>query len=474
MTQHFEEIASSLLPIWDMTIPDIPPRSRLYNLAPRGLNRPFVESLTSYVCRLAYEHHVQVGTLIQYSIAPILGKHYIASDQSRSISSFLRYASPINGNSIMASDWIKALESLTLRADLALLTLLVGAKAFSQHDLLQPVRQWCPICYEVWRGQDAIIYEPLLWSINGITVCPEHRRLLERYCPYCSSSLPWLSWRFRPGCCSSCGRWLGSAEGNNQLEEKDIYIAEMVGSFLAHVPQLSIPLAPAYFIQSLRDLISTTADGNIAAFSRCLGLPKTTIWELVQGHFPPSLPFLLRLCYQFRLSLLQLLVSVEKTESYDFTSSQGQARKRNFRRTFDREKVQQALEDILADQQSASLSMREIARRLGYPVRTIETHLPVHCREISRRYAENRKQQGQFRKIQLQQRIHRAARIVISQGLNPTYQRVGSRLGEPGCFREYEARSALLEIRCQPDKEIPFVDMVECRGDTSYTSNLAK
>lgn len=66
MAQHFEEIALPRLPIWHMSIPNIPPRSRLCNLAPLGLNRSLVESLTSYICRLAYEHHVEVGTLIQH------------------------------------------------------------------------------------------------------------------------------------------------------------------------------------------------------------------------------------------------------------------------------------------------------------------------------------------------------------------------------------------------------------------------
>src|SRR5258708_3605586 len=192
MAQHLEEFASPLLPIWEMVIPDVPPRSRLYNLAPLGLNSFLIESLTSYICRLAYEHHLEVGTLIQYSIAPVLGKRYITDDKSRRVSSFLRYASPINGNGIMASDWVGALEALTLRADLAHLTLLVGANTLSQRDLLQPARQWCPMCYEGWRRQGTIIYEPLLWFINGVTVCPEHCQLLERCCPHCSSSLPWL------------------------------------------------------------------------------------------------------------------------------------------------------------------------------------------------------------------------------------------------------------------------------------------
>ena len=453
MAQYIEELASSLLPIWEMSIPDIPPRSQLYNLPPLALNSPFVESLTSYICRLAYEHHVEVGTLIQYSIAPVLGKHYIADGSSRSISSFLRYASPINGNGLMASDWVDTLESLTLRADLAQLTLLVGTDVLSQRDLLQPVRQWCPRCYDAWRRQGAIIYEPLLWSINGIAVCPEHSQHLERHCPHCSVPLPWLTWRSRPGYCSSCGKWLGKADGQSLIEEKERYLAEMVGDFLTHMPQLPLTIPHEGVIQSLRNLITTTTGGNMAAFARSLGLPKTSLWELMQGYFPPSLPFVLQLCYQFHLPLLPVLLGREQVAPGESPVSQEQFPTRDARCPFNRENVQQALEAILADQQSVPLSMREVARRLGYPVRTIETHFPLPCRDISRRYAAYRKQQGQHRKARLRQRITEAARIVLMQGENLTFRRVGTIIGEPGCFREYEARLALHDIGCRSDEQ---------------------
>ena len=128
-----------------------------------------------------------------------------------------------------------------------------------------------------------------------------------------------------------------------------MYIAETVGSFLAHVQQSPFSIPQVFFIQSLQDLIAATTDGNMAAFSRSVGLPKTTLWELVQGHFPPSLPFLLRLCDQFRRSLLQLLVGVENTALGNSPSSQEQTQKRDMRRPFDRKQVQQALEKILAD-----------------------------------------------------------------------------------------------------------------------------
>jgi len=218
-----------------------------------------------------------------------------------------------------------------------------------------------------------------------------------------------------------CGRWLGRANGHSQVEEKDRYIAETVGDFLAHMPQLRLSIPREGVIQSLRDLIATTTESNKAAFSRNLGISKTTLWELVQGYFPPSLPFLLQLCYQFRLSLFQFLVGGEHIVSGESLLSQEQTRKRDVHRPFDREKVQQALEDILADHEGMPLSMQEVAQRLGYPVRTIETHFPITCREISRRYAEYRKQQGQLRKARLQYRINEAARIVLLQGENLTY-----------------------------------------------------
>jgi len=402
---------------------------------------------------LAYEHHLEVGTLIQYNIAPILGKRYIADDNSRSISSFLRYAGPINGNGIMASDWVGALGALTLRPDLAFLTLLVGTDALSQRDLLQPVRQWCPKCYDAWRRQGTIIYEPLLWSINGITVCPEHSQQLERRCPHCSASLSWLTWRSCTGYCSACGKWLGKADGQSQLEEKERYIAETVGDFLAYMPQLPLSIPREGVIQSLQDLIATITDGNIAAFARSIRRPKTSLWELVQGYFPPSLPFLLQLCYQFHLPLLPFLLSREQVAPSESLVSRERPPEHDVRRPFDREKAQQVLEANLADQQSVPPSMREVAQQLGLPVRTIETHFPVACREISRRYADFRKQQGQLRKTRLRQRITEAARIVLVRGEKLTYQRVGSVIGEPGCFREYEARLALLDIRCRLDEQ---------------------
>lgn len=46
------------------------PRSRLYSLPPFGAGTPLVESLPSYIMRLAHSHSVTVETLITREILP--------------------------------------------------------------------------------------------------------------------------------------------------------------------------------------------------------------------------------------------------------------------------------------------------------------------------------------------------------------------------------------------------------------------
>lgn len=60
-------------------------RSRLYGLCPKGINTPFVESLLSYLIRLAEVHAVHLGDLLAYEIAPILEKQYLLNSIEREI-----------------------------------------------------------------------------------------------------------------------------------------------------------------------------------------------------------------------------------------------------------------------------------------------------------------------------------------------------------------------------------------------------
>jgi hypothetical protein len=132
------------------------------------------------------------------------------------------------------------------------------------------------------------------------------------------------------------------------------------------------------------------------------------MWELVQGRFPPPLPFLFQLCLQFHLPLLSLLTGIDDIMPDASTSSKDLAKKRKSRNPFDYNKVQLALEEILADPQCAHLSMRGVARQLGYHAKTITTHFPEESRRISQRYLDYCKQRGLQRRKHLEQCVKEA------------------------------------------------------------------
>jgi hypothetical protein len=66
--------------LWDLTPTKPPPRSRLYSLQPMGLGTSRVESLTSYLTRLAQAHTVSLRTLVKREVFPLLAKNYKGCD----------------------------------------------------------------------------------------------------------------------------------------------------------------------------------------------------------------------------------------------------------------------------------------------------------------------------------------------------------------------------------------------------------
>lgn len=117
------------------------------------------------------------------------------------------------------------------------------------------------------------------------------------------------------------------------------------------------------------------------------------------------------------------------------------------RRAFEVDQMRRQLEAILADTTSEPRSLRAVARDLGYPPKTLDTHLHDLCQAITRRYQAYRSAKGAERVETLRQQIRTAARELHAQGISLTYQHVGAALGTPGCFREQVAREALHQVQ---------------------------
>ena len=176
--------------LWDLQKPATPPRSRLYNLEPIGVGTPYVESLTGYIARLAEAHGLPPGILVLTEIAPLVKEGYVFSGSSKDKALEKVYGSRngkriLNGMDLTATALVQALEALTQRENLHFLTMLTWGDVLSSKGLLRDSRAWCRICYDCWYVTGQTVYEPLIWALDVVTVCPLHGYPLETQCPSC-------------------------------------------------------------------------------------------------------------------------------------------------------------------------------------------------------------------------------------------------------------------------------------------------
>jgi hypothetical protein len=269
-------------PSWDITLPELPPRSRLYHLAPIGVGTRDVENLTSFIMRLAEAHCVVTNDLFTHEIAPLFNCPYLFKSETEPISLAshqVYHTQQMNGVGSAIPRCVSALESLTCQSDLHLLTMLPWRNLLTQQSLMRKTRAWCPDCYADSKNQCETVYEKLIWTLIPVSVCIRHQRLLEDSCPFCGQSSPVLKYRSRPGHCFRCERWLGSdnrakTRGADQSDEdlaQQIEKAKIVGEMFILSADLSPSLSPRDFLDLLNRYARQVTAGNMAAFARFLG-----------------------------------------------------------------------------------------------------------------------------------------------------------------------------------------------------------
>src|SRR5206468_3744718 len=283
-----------MLPVfetWDLDLKVIPERSRLYSLAPIGIGTAFVESLSGYVARLAEAHAVSAGSLV--------AKELSGSLKPRKVHVGL-VSFAINGVGVRAKQWVQALETMTLRSDLRYLTLLPFERLFPKPFLFRRVRAWCPDCYQGMASQGEPIYEPLLWCLKLVEVCPRHRQPLTTTCPRCLRSLRPLSAVSRLGFCSRCGLWLGQASDRTDHPPSDavpteyqLWLADAVGDLLANASQIEPERLRDHVRGALSAYTHTFAEGNRTAVAEMAGCRRNAFYSWFRGDQTPRIDSLL-------------------------------------------------------------------------------------------------------------------------------------------------------------------------------------
>lgn len=371
---------------WDCRLPTVPRRSRLYALEPIGIGTPFVESLSGYVARLADAHAVSVGNLVVRELSTLVANPLFQSaEPDRFYARF--YAA--NGLGEPAKKWVDALQLGTMRGDLRFLTLLSFKDLLWELAIFRRHRAWCSACYEEDRASGHPVYERLLWALQTVTVCPQHRRRLEKVCPHCSQSSKPFTVYSRPGHCFKCQTWLGNSDpvrpAPGQSTDEEFWYASEAGGLLCAAPHIDSTTLGRSFTANFGACVDCVAEGNMSAFADAAKLARETVKALLHRDCRPRISTLLRISYHLGIHAMTFLECDLGCAIPSWRDAKRRIRITRLPSRRSPENIKAELQHAASEQPAPRLC--DVARRLGYvkPDRLYRVDGKL-CREINSNY----------------------------------------------------------------------------------------
>lgn len=391
---------------WELMTPDLSPRSVLYQIHPVGIGTAETECLTSYLARLANSHHLPLRQLLMRRIIPLVNEGRTTSGRPFNFFTLSKMGSA-NGADTLALDLIDAVERLTLVPGIAPTTFVLWSNVISRRELLRPFRAWCPHCYAHQATEGGPLYDPLLWTLIPVKICPRHRSPLQEKCLVCGKRVQPVLNLYLPGFCSYCHNWLGASDQESVTDngkvivddlDYELWVANSIGRIVAASPTLPTMPARQNLISSLNYCCDLLMEGNSRMLSRLLDSPSTTSLKWLQGLTIPSLKTVVRLSYLTKIPLLEILTepfSVQECISYhpvQISDHRGkQLRSLHRQHPLAQQKVLLQMEAALVETPPPSLV--EVARRLGY---RHPSTLRVKYPELSKQIAANHRSSEEF------------------------------------------------------------------------------
>jgi hypothetical protein len=427
--------------------PCFPDRSRLFQLQPIAIGTPQCESLTCYIQRLAEAHSVSVLTFIKELIAPNISKEYIHKDASRGCSRFFQRVNVINGLGVLSRQCVTALESLTLKSDLSSLTLQRYSDVFVAKTIGRSYKSWCPNCLYHWEKQNKIIYEPLLWTVSEVRVCPIHQLPLENICsnPACNKQIPLLAPNSVVGRCSYCTQWLGEFPKTDvTLEgiEKELWISQSIGTMIS-ITDVNEQYDRKHICISFQTLCNQLTKGNIEALSILLDIPKSTIYQYYHGKHLPLLRNILDICYNGHISVVDFLQALPFRYIVEEFKTNPRTMITRFRINWLSVKDQL----LTMSHECPPPSLNVTTQRLQISIKTLKRRFPELMRTIKNNYRAYLDERANLRMTTLCQQVIDATHQLYNENLTPTARAVEKKICKPGALRRREVSHAWREAR---------------------------
>lgn len=414
-------------------------RSKLYNIEPLGLETGMVESLSSYIVRLAYKHNINVGELVNKLIIPELNKDYLIKSAIYGGDSFFEGAKTINGCMDNSINTVRVLELFTTRNDLSNLTLYRFKRFFSLRNLFNDYLSWCSKCINEWSIENLEIYYPLVWHLKNVEISDKHNCFLLDFCLNCHKKMKFLRRKNIPGYCSNCFIFLGDSNLETEKKEEITDWHRFLSLNICNILKLDFNLIHTEFviIKQLNFINEKFFGGSVSEMSKFCCIPNSTLWYWIKGINKSTLEGILLICFKLNIEIIDFLLKGEKvdikTDSINLLFSNNEKLQR-VSIPIDFRLIEKKLEGIL--KLDTPISMTVAANQIGRDRRVLYQKFPEYCKMISKRYKNMTKDKATERINILKKEVLVIFLLLIDDGIFPSRREIEQRLSKRSVFRE--------------------------------------
>ena len=397
-------------------------RSIFYGLPLMGVGTPEVESLRSYLLRLAAEHSMIPRELV-VTVASRQAQYRLDANLNVVWRGF-----PVSGTSDRAMR-LAAMLSEATGVDLVPATLARFRQVISAHRLCHArTARYCPECVRR-RVEDTHVHAPLLWELQVVKACPVHGSRL-RFTAQCgappSARLPVNRRVSLPGVCGRCGSIGFRCTGEGDLAgERDLWVAEQASRLLALSAAESTSLAREMLTAGIRAMVDARFDGKPVRAATQAGLARATVLHWIEGKEAVELAALFELAQLADADVPELFrgryVAVGAAADLPVRSGITRLLPPRYER-HDWTSVQAALLDAANDDGIPSLL--SVLGPFGIDSSDARRRYPTECHTVARRHDASRRKRWQQVYDSSYAAFSAAADELRRRGVEPTRVRI--------------------------------------------------
>jgi hypothetical protein len=414
----------------------VPPRSRLFAMAPIGIGTPGAEGLISYIIRLAEAYSVSPRRLILEEFAKVRTE---LAMYRRHGSIFHCNARSINGLHQFSAMFADVIDTLCGIGTARYMTLIpLGRLLPFNGKLLASSPRWCPACYAEMLKSTRVLYQPLAWSFDLYRICARHGTMMVDRCPSCGELQEVIPRTPTIGWCSNCGSWLGKQPdvAAHQDHPINLWVANAIEEIVAALPRVGRLATRHRFVRQLDRAIQQYTHGCRRRFCLGVGLPEGAFQRVLGAGQRPTFALWLTIAYGLGVSPIQFLeMHFDPWGPHPPLSKLATPLSTKMPRIcLTPEQARSIAEELgtIADTEESPVSVAALAERLGVTRSLVRHRWPDLCHRISSNYRK-------LMRIRAQRELLERCRITVEavdqlmwNGIYPSQKTVRAELERRG------------------------------------------